>query len=258
MNLHEMSAEMLLEHLYPELTTQWKVTCEGTFYRNYNADVMSADATTTSVYLARDGMTTLLPEMLLATEDELHGKDALAKHEMVKRRIQTLRTAFSPFDSFHFQQRLKVERQVSQLLNNKLDYILRTYFDIVLDEIDNPWVNQMACLLPYVSHMRGDIGQLRQLLSILVEAPVRMEMRRYSDIDNTRTWIPQLRMRIVRPDLTAQQYRQQMAELRPLQDFLQEWFMPAEVMLTLELWHPNVSQEIGMHLTANYNMTLRQ
>ena len=36
----EISAEMLLGHLYPELELLWTVRHRGTFYRNYSPDVM--------------------------------------------------------------------------------------------------------------------------------------------------------------------------------------------------------------------------
>ena len=39
----EISAEMLLGHLYPELELLWTVRHRGTFYRNYSHDVMDID-----------------------------------------------------------------------------------------------------------------------------------------------------------------------------------------------------------------------
>ena len=37
----EIRAEMLLNYLYPELATKWMVSDKGSFYRNYNDDIMS-------------------------------------------------------------------------------------------------------------------------------------------------------------------------------------------------------------------------
>ena len=53
--LNEISAEMLLEQLYPELTEEWLVRCKGVFYRNYSGDAMRVDAEERQVELARDG-----------------------------------------------------------------------------------------------------------------------------------------------------------------------------------------------------------
>lgn len=66
--LNEISAEMLLEQLYPELTEEWSVRCKGVFYRNYSDDAMRVDPEERQVELARDGFLQLLPSSLL-TED---------------------------------------------------------------------------------------------------------------------------------------------------------------------------------------------
>ena len=41
----EIRAEFLLNYLYPEVGDQWIVQNEGTFYRNYNSDLLSIDNT---------------------------------------------------------------------------------------------------------------------------------------------------------------------------------------------------------------------
>ncbi len=48
-NLSEIRAEVLLNHLYPEMEERWKVHHEGAFFRNYNGDSMSIDETTGEV-----------------------------------------------------------------------------------------------------------------------------------------------------------------------------------------------------------------
>ena len=60
-NLSEIRAEVLLNHLYPEMEERWKVHHEGAFFRNYNGDSMSIDETTGEVRLSRDGFMRLLP-----------------------------------------------------------------------------------------------------------------------------------------------------------------------------------------------------
>ena len=42
-NIAEIKAEVLLNHLYPELADQWIVKNKGTFYRNYIEDAMRID-----------------------------------------------------------------------------------------------------------------------------------------------------------------------------------------------------------------------
>ena len=42
-NLSEISAEMLVNYLYPDLSDRWIVQAEGIFYRNYNSDLLAYD-----------------------------------------------------------------------------------------------------------------------------------------------------------------------------------------------------------------------
>ena len=46
---------MLVNYLYPELVNRWTVQNEGTFYRNYNRDVLDWNADTAEIQLSRDG-----------------------------------------------------------------------------------------------------------------------------------------------------------------------------------------------------------
>ena len=54
-DLFEINAEMYLHYLYPELENQWRVESKGTFYRNYNQDVLTVETEEQRVELARDG-----------------------------------------------------------------------------------------------------------------------------------------------------------------------------------------------------------
>ena len=74
MDISEMKAEVLLNHLYPELAERWIVKNKGTFYRNYSEDVMRIDEEQGMVALSRDGFLRLLPQGLITTDDELKGK----------------------------------------------------------------------------------------------------------------------------------------------------------------------------------------
>ena len=42
-NLYDISAEFLLNYLYPDRMDQWEVDCAGTFYRNYSEDILAID-----------------------------------------------------------------------------------------------------------------------------------------------------------------------------------------------------------------------
>ena len=98
-NITEIKAEVLLNHLYPELADQWIVKNKGTFYRNYSEDAMRIDEESGTVSLSRDGFLRLLPQGLITTDDELKGKDFHAKYEELKLRRSQLEELFRPFDS---------------------------------------------------------------------------------------------------------------------------------------------------------------
>ena len=65
----EISAEMLLNLLYPELEDKWIAHHDGTFYRNYSRDVLSLSPEEAEVSLSRDSILGLLPRNLLSPEE---------------------------------------------------------------------------------------------------------------------------------------------------------------------------------------------
>lgn len=70
----DISAEMLLNYLYPEAGTRWIAQNEGTFYRNYNSDVLSVDDEKMEVQTSRDSFMSLLPQGLLTLSTDLKGE----------------------------------------------------------------------------------------------------------------------------------------------------------------------------------------
>ena len=61
-NIPEASAEMLLNYLYPEVGQKWIAHGEGSFYRNYNSDLLEYDDETLNAWTARDTFIRLLPD----------------------------------------------------------------------------------------------------------------------------------------------------------------------------------------------------
>ena len=254
--LHDISAELLLQYLYPELQDQWSVQSEGTFYRNYNTDVLSVDAEHKTVSLARDGMLSLLPQGLFSDENELREKDSEARHKEAKDRERRLRSAFAPFDSFAFRHRLHIEQQISELLSGANDYILEL-LGFVPKPDDDPWVRKLARLLPMVKTIRGDEQLIRIILSTITEYPVELSYQRWSETDDTVCWIPWLRYRILAENLSPQQFNELYSRVKTVEDFVREWFVPAEAHLQIDVCHHNAPQMIGGDLILNYNLEIK-
>lgn len=229
---------MLLNYLYPELTGQWMPRHAGTFYRNYNSDIMALYPDEPTVVLSRDGFLKLIPSGLLQGEN--------------KEQISLLRDAFLPIDAYWFNTKLQVELQVSQLLQTKLDFILREYFGFDLSAETNPYIRKTAVMLPFVRSKRGDFAFLRELLSTLLHCPVEMKTGRYSDTDTTVAWVPKIRWNLLVSNLSNEQYNQLMQDLQPWFDFIRQWLIPAEIHCEFEL-KEHTPRSLNHALTLNYN-----
>ena len=254
--ISEISAEMLLGRLYPELEDRWTAHHDGTFYRNYSRDVMEVEPEIAEVWLSRDSILGLLPQGLISTEDELRTGDKSEKHKELEMRKKLLSEAFLPIDTFTFRRSLKVERNVSELLEGKLEYILKTYFDVDLQDEKNPYVREFAVLLPCIRNRRGDFQLIRRLLSDVFGCEVTMQERRYSATDSTRQWLPSIRYELLVPELTAESYREMLLDVKPLEAFLGEWFVPMEVRLEIEIKQHHALRPLDGGLTLDYNTEL--
>ena len=240
-NLSEISAELLLGYLYPELAGKWMPHHAGTFYRNYNSDVMALYPDEPTVVLSRDGFLKLLPQGMLQGEN--------------KEQLSVLRDAFLPIDAYWFNSKLQVELQVSQLLQTKLDYVLREYFGFDLSAQTNPYIRKTAVLLPFVRSKRGDFAFIRELISTMVHCPVEMRVGRYSDADTTVAWLPRLQWTLLIDNLSNEQYNQLMNDLQPWFEFIRQWLIPVEIQceFAVKEYHPHA---LNNDLTLNYNSQL--
>ncbi len=255
-NISEIRAEVLLNFLYPKLEDHWTAHCDGTFYRNYNGDAMLIDETTGELRLSRDGFIKLLPQGVLTNDDDLQGEDTAEKFEELERRQQLLHEAFLPFDTYIFHKKLTIERQTSSLLNTKLEYLLKEYFDFDLSQEPSPLVRDAAVLLPFISRYKGDLGFVAQILSALMNCPVETRKGRYSESDTTVSWLPSVRYDLMIPGLSAAGYRAQNEAFLPLARFLKEWFIPFEVHCEMVIKEDVPHQPIGDRLILNYNTEL--
>ena len=249
----EIRAEFLLNYLYPEVGDQWIVQNEGTFYRNYNSDLLSIDNDKTLAQTARDSFIKLLPQGLITLDTDLKGEDTSEKFKRLQIKLRLLRETFKPIDTFRFRDSIFIEKQVDRLLQDKLSYVLTTYFGITLDQIENRYVREAALLLPYVSKKRGDFCFVADLLKVLFKCQVNMTIGRYSHSDSTLHWLPMVRYEIIIPGLSPEEYLDMTAELKPLKEFIEEWFIPVEVWCKIDIKEHNFHQQANTRLTLGYN-----
>ena len=246
LNLSEISAEMLLDYLYPDSGKQWVSRDKGAFYRNYNPDILGIDEENRLVKLSRDGFLRLLPQGMIVREDELKGDDVKERYDEIHRRVRLLEDAFLPFDTFYFRRSLVAERQVSELLNRKLEFILKS----------NPYVREAAVLLPYVNNWKGDLDFIRLLLTDLLHCKVVLWKGSYATDDDAACWLPSAVYHLLIPRLSADSYQAKREEIEPLCRFLKEWFVPFDVHCEILIKEYGHSPRIGDRSVMNYNAVL--
>ena len=151
------------------------------------------------------------------------------------KRIDLLKLVFLPFDSLYFRHSLKIEEQVSDLLEDRLNIILKTIFKIDLQKESNPLIRSFAKLLPFVEMLRGDYSTLLSLLSAVVSYPIEMLKRSYSYDDSTFNFVPWLTYRIKADGLEQKEFEELYALVKPLESFIREWFVSFDTYFTIEI-----------------------
>ncbi|MEG1659115.1 MAG: hypothetical protein RR304_00870 [Bacteroides sp.] len=256
-DIKEISAEMMLNYLYPELGNKWIARHKGTFYRNYNKDVVNFDVKNGEVTITRDGFLKLLPQALITLDDELKNKDLKEKIEAIRRNKCLLDETFLPFDTFAFRNSLRIERQVSDLLNQKIDFILKNYFYYDLSAETDKYVKELAVMLPFVSCLRGNFGFISDVLAALLGYEVSMHTGRYSFNDDTLNWLPMVRYEIMAENLEVNEYKDLNKNIKGLCDFIREWFMPFDMHVEILIKHHKQPFTLGGKLTLDYNTEIK-
>ncbi|MCF0202015.1 MAG: hypothetical protein HUK08_01495 [Bacteroidaceae bacterium] len=247
----EIKAEFLLNMFFPEKNDDWAVYCDGTFYRNYNADVLNVFPEINEIHVSRDSVLSLMPEGMIGGENLLRMGDRQNQWEKLHARLNMLRSFFCPIDTILFRENLKVEREMTRILEDRLNIVLRELFDINLNKIENPLVKNYAKLLPFVEMIRGDYGKLCSLLSTMIQQPVRMDKRHYSIEESNECSIMWLVMMVEKNDMDEDSLQEFFALMQPLEDFLREWFIPFCVKFSIEV--EGVSEESY----ADYNARIK-
>lgn len=254
-NISELKAEVLLNHLYPELAKRWIVKNKGTFYRNYSDDVMHLDKEQETVSLSRDGFLRLLPQGLITSDDELRGKDFRSKYEELKIRKSRLEELFQPFDTWKFKNSLREEKQLADLLETKLDTLLKTYFHVDRTTESNGYVREMMTLLPIVNRLRANFGRIGDVLSALLGYRVTTKLTRYDWSERRQDAQPMVLYQVWIPDLKSEDYKTWNENLDALRTFICEWFIPFDTRCVIEIKNDE-SATLDNRLTLDYNTRL--
>lgn len=145
---------------------------------------------------------------------------------------------------------------MSQLLDDKVSYLLKKFYHLDLSQEQNPYIKFLSVLLPYISKLRANFGLMRDLLQTLVGCEVEMNTGRYSEKDSTRYWLPWLKYDLLIDNLTNPQYNELRQDILGLEKFITEWFMPFDVKCSLRLKQHGYPRKVEENLTLDYNTEL--
>ena len=254
-NISEIRAEVLLNHLYPELTENWIVRNKGSFYRNYSDDILKLDEKSSQLSLSRDGFLRLLPQGLICTEEELKGGEFSVKYEALTARKKLLEELFIPFDSWSFRESIHNEEELAELLENKLSILLKTYYGVDIEAETNPYVREFMKLLPKVSRLRGNFHRISDVLTVLLNHRVTTEISCYDWSDKPSDTQPLISYKVWIPNLTREEYIKLENNIEGLLKFIVEWFIPFNIRCVIELKTEN-STSLDNGLLLNYNTKL--
>lgn len=254
-NISELRAEVLLNHLYPEQTDNWIVRDKGTFYRNYSSDILQLDEKLSQVSLSRDGLLRLLPQGLISAEDDLRGKDFPTKYEELTRRKNNLEELFVPFDSWRFRDAVRDEEDLADLLANKLNILLKTYYGVDIEAETNLYVREMMKLLPLARSIRGNFHKIGDILKAILNKRVSTHITCYNWSDKTADTQPMICYKVWVPDLTTDSYKELEKDIEDLKKFLVEWFIPFDTYCAIEI-KAEKTTSLNNAMLLNYNTKL--
>jgi len=242
MKQKELSAEAYLGLLYRGQGKKWTVHNQGLFFRNYSEDVMSIDEESQNVTLSRDGWLRYCPQELISPVDEIQnikkstGKKKMsvaAIDEMIRKRIRILSESLVPFDTFAFRMRLQLDDKLQEILDGKVNYILKRYYDFDMEAETDENIRKAAMLLPYLPRIRGNVNFVVNLMQTLTHRKIECRYTTYGEIDNTRCSTRKVFFDVVLDGLDEKRYKEEMDRMTPLFTFLQDRFLPLDLMSSL-------------------------
>ena len=212
---------MLLSVHFPEVD-HWNATYGSFFTRNYSGDLKSVYPDTQAVALSRNGIYDVLPEKMFFDVDELRYKEPrdFAQHlGEIYEEEKNIKAYFMPFDSYFFNQSVRLHKVVGHMVDNKTGLLLKTLFDYHIEEEKNPYVKLLAPVLLNVTELRGNFGILANVLAVILDCKVDYRLQHQDVVLFT----------IHKRGLSSKEYLAFMKDLKPLFDFVENWFVPMEM-----------------------------
>ena len=217
----ELAAELLVETYFPDVK-EWKASYGSFFSRNYTGDLKSVHPEANSLSLSRNGIYDILPEKMFFDVEELRFKESrelASRISEIYEEEKNIKDYFMPFDSFFFNQSLRLHKVSSHIVDHETEMLLKLFYDYDIEAEENRYVRQLAPTLLHVAELRADLDAIVQMLAEILQCKVDFKVMNQESIVFT----------IHKKGLSSKEYNDFMKELNPLFDFLQEWFLPMEM-----------------------------
>ena len=216
----DLKAETWLAAHHPS-PKEWIVRQHGVFSRNYSGDLRECQPEQQTIELSRDGLYETLPQHLFFTGRELADNDKEDfrwTERVLKQRLERIKTVFLPFDSFYFNHSLALENQLNTTLADKNEVVMKDFLGLDFSKEKNPYVRKLAPMVAQAARVRGDYRFLCQALGYAL------------GYKTTYKVMPdRVRFIVHRPDLDRNTFLRYLDELRPLFQWVEEWFLPFEL-----------------------------
>ena len=182
-----LKAEVLVAEIQENssvTTDDFIIANKSTFSRPYRRDIISVDDLINmdklTLNLSRNGLYDTLPEGLFhVPKSNSNSSSYLAHRKIVKKEEEDARSFFSPLENEFFYQRLRIECNERELLDNF--YNLNDDFLIDFWNIDNQipeaYVLKLIKLLPHSNKISGDFELTRMCLEKILDEKVSFEKK---------------------------------------------------------------------------------
>ena len=182
------------------------VSCNHRFTREYSRDLVSgnlAELGNQSILrleLSRSGLYDHLPEgifflPLQRTKGNISAVDMVVNYKENKKKEESIRRFFLPFENDFFLQRVGVEEQETLLLKGLQLGYLNDYFVRFWNlptSIPKSFIAPLILLLPYAYKIAGDLKLMAQSLEQILNEPVRIWKKKAATEDASMISIPAL------------------------------------------------------------------
>lgn len=248
----EIKAETLISQM--DIKENLAVRMRGIFSRNYSEDLINItnEEDNTVFELSRDSIFHLLPEGLFFKENQLK-KDSKPTFDFEKelseleKQKKAISLFFSPFDTEYFKLSLGLEKKLNAITEKGNRILINIFGDEPEIDTKNEYISKIKILLPFVSHLRGNITLLIDILKNVFSVE-KIEIKKKDTFYD--------RFIIHKEGLSKEEYRSMDEKLTEFFDFFSQWFLPVEMEYDYRIKDYKEQFILGKTLLLDYNTHL--